>query len=279
MRAVGSAARISATRAASREMSMMTTSADGSRSNGTSGIEEPMRDRSMRAVVVAATITFSDAEPWFGQRELGPALAGLLRELVHESDRVGVVVARSGLDRAVGEHALHQVAPGVGSHDRESPVVVLADAAGRDVGVLRGKIGTELAAFASPLVALLERHLVVVAVVHPDLEHALDVHLLDVGLVQPVLGLEELLEDRVVEGLRTQEPDAQREAPGDLAGLSLLHHGRYRRLTRHADERDPLVVLVEVVVRERVRGIRVAASRRRHDVGARARDAWDRLPR
>src|SRR6267154_342706 len=119
MRAPGIAARISATRAASRARSTMTTSANGSTSNRTSGIEAPMRERSMRSVVVAATITFSDAEPWFGQRELGPALAGLLRELVHEGDRVGVVVARSGLNRAVGEHSLHQVAPGVGTHDRE----------------------------------------------------------------------------------------------------------------------------------------------------------------
>src|SRR5438552_13156518 len=170
MRALGIAARISATCPASREMSMMTTSADRSRPNRTAGIDDPMRDRSMMSLVVAATITYSDAEPWFGHCELRPALAGLLRELVHECDRVGVVVAGSDLDRAVGEHPLHEVAPGVGAHDRERPVVVLADSAGRDVGVLRGEIGTELAALASPLVALLERHLVVVAVVHPDLE-------------------------------------------------------------------------------------------------------------
>src|SRR5438094_1086110 len=179
MRAPGIAARISATCPASREMSMMTTSADRSRPNRTSGIDDPMRDRSMMSLVVAATITFSDAEPRFGQCELGPALAGLLRELVHECDRVRVVVAGSDLDRAVGEHPLHEVAPGVGAHDRERPVVVLADSAGRDVGVLGREVGTEQTAFTGPRVAFLERHFVVLPVVGPDLETALDVHLLD----------------------------------------------------------------------------------------------------
>ena len=84
---------------------------------------------------------------------------------------------------AVGEHAVHQLAAGVGAHDGERPVVELADAAGGDVGVLGREVGAHLAALARPRVALLERHLVVVAVVHPDLEHALDVHLLDVGFL------------------------------------------------------------------------------------------------
>ena len=169
--------------------------------------------------------------------------------------------------------------PGVGAHDRERPVVVLADAAGRDVGVLGREVGAHLAALARPLVALLQRHLVVVAVVHPDLEHALDVHLLDVGLLQAVLRLEQLLEDRVVERLRAQQADAQREPARDLARLALLHHRRDRRLARHADERDAFVFLLEVHVRERVRGVRVAAAGRRDDVVAGAGDAGDRLPR
>src|SRR5579859_1400699 len=114
MRAVGIAPRISATWAAPRPRSTMTTSAAPSRANRTSGIAEPMRDRSMRSVVVAATITWSNAEPGFRQREIRPALARLLRELVHQRDRIGVVVAGPYLDHAVGEHALHEVAPGVG---------------------------------------------------------------------------------------------------------------------------------------------------------------------
>ena len=119
----------------------------------------------------------------FGNGELGPALARSRRQLVHERDRVGVVVAGAGLDRTVGEHALHELTAGVRAHDRQRPVVVLADAAGGDVGVLGREVGAHLAALTRPLVALLQRHLVVRAVVHPDLEHALDVHLLDVGLL------------------------------------------------------------------------------------------------
>ena len=74
-----------------------------------------------------------------------------------------------------------------------------------------------------PRVAFLQRHLVVRAVLHPDLEHALDVHLLHVGLLQAVLRFEQLLEDGVVEGLRAQQADVEAEAPRDLAGLALLH--------------------------------------------------------
>src|SRR4051794_33086725 len=205
-----------ATLAASRPMSTSTTSAGASTEKRTPAIDALMRERSMRSVVVAATITASDAEARFGQRELGPPLTRLLRELVHQSDRVGIVVARSDLDDAVGEHAFHQVTPGVGADDRERPVVVLADAAGRDVGMFGREVGAKLAPLACPLVALLQRHLVIVAVVHPELEHTLDVHLLDVGLLQPVLRVEQLFEDRVVERLRTEEADAQCETSRDF---------------------------------------------------------------
>ena len=49
--------------------------------------------------------------------------------------------------------------------------------AGGDVGVLGREVGAHLAALTRPLVALLQVDLVVRAVLHPDLEHALDVHL------------------------------------------------------------------------------------------------------
>ena len=96
---------------------------------------------------------------------------------------------------------------------------------------------------------------------------------------QAVLRLEELLEDRVVERLRAEQPDRERELARDLARLALLHHRRDRRLARHAHERDALVFLREVHVGERVGGVRVAAAGRRDHVGTGARDAGDRLPR
>src|SRR6478752_2218672 len=154
-------------------------------------------------------------------RELGPALARPRRELVHQRDGVGVVVAGPGLDPALGEHAVHDLPPDVGADDRERPVVELADPTGRDVGVLGREVRAGLAALTRPRVALLERHLVVVAVLHPDLEDALDVHLLHLGLLEAVLRLEQLLEDGVVERLGAQEPDVEREPSRDLARLAL----------------------------------------------------------
>ena len=144
----------------------------------------------------------------------GQRLRDFAESLCIERDGAGVVVAGTGLDPAVADHAVHQVATDLGAHDGERPVVERADAAGGDVGVLGGEVGAHLAALARPRVALLERHLVVVAVVHPDLEDALDVHLLHLGLLQAVLGLEELLEDGVVERLGAQEPDVERRAAG-----------------------------------------------------------------
>ena len=46
------------------------------------------------------------------------------------------------------------------------------------------------------------------------------------ALAQAVLGLEQLLEDGVVEGLRAQQPDVEGDAPGRLAGLAGLHGRR-----------------------------------------------------
>jgi hypothetical protein len=75
-------------------------------------------------------------------------------------------------------------------------------------------------------VALLEVDLVVRAVLHPDLEDALDVHLGHVLLLEAVLGLEELGEDGVVEGLRAQQADVEQERLGHLAGLAVPHRRR-----------------------------------------------------
>src|SRR5205085_6967336 len=101
-------------------------------------------------------------------REARPALAALLRQLVHQRDRAGIFVTGTHDDRAVFDHATHDFATEVGAHDRERPVGELADAPGGDVGVLGGEIGTRAAAFARPRVALLEIDLVVAAVLHPD---------------------------------------------------------------------------------------------------------------
>ena len=102
------------------------------------------------------------------------------------------------------------------------------------------EVGAALAPFAGPAVRLLEGDLVVGAVVHPDLEDTLDVHFDDVGPGQAVLGLEELGEDGVVEGLRAQQSDGEGEPPGDLAGLSGRHDRGRGRLAAHAHQGDAL---------------------------------------
>src|SRR3546814_15331142 len=61
------------------------------------------------------------------------------------------------------------------------------------------------------------------AVAHPDLEDALDVHLGHVGLGQAVLRPEQLLEDRVVEGLGAQQADVEDDRLADLADLAAPH--------------------------------------------------------
>ena len=59
--------------------------------------------------------------------------------------------AGRAIDRAVGDHPVDDLLTELGAHDRERPVVVLADAAGGDVGVLGGEVGAVLAALAGPL--------------------------------------------------------------------------------------------------------------------------------
>ena len=109
------------------------------------------------------------------------------RELAQERHRVGVVVdRRAHLDRSRRLHGRDQLAALVGANHGERPVRERADAAGRDVGVLGGEVGTVLAALAGPLLRLFERDLVEGAVSCPDLEDALDVHLQDVVALQAV---------------------------------------------------------------------------------------------
>src|SRR3954471_298924 len=173
-------------------------------------------------------------------RRLRPALAADAGEVAEQGDGAGVVVARPPDQDAVLQHLDDDLPSDRRADDRQRPVVVGADAAGGDVGVLGREVGTQLAALTRPGVALLEVDLVVVAVLHPDLEDALDVHLHHVFLLQAVLGLEELLEDGVIERLGAQQTDVQGEATGDLARLADRQRGRDGRLARHADQRQLL---------------------------------------
>ena len=59
-------------------------------------------------------------------------------------------------------------------------------------------------------------------------------------LLQAVLGLEQLLEDGVVERLGAQQADVEDEAAGRLARLAHRHHRRHRRLAAHAHEGELL---------------------------------------
>ena len=198
---------------------------------------------------------------------------------MHQRDGAGVVVAGPHLDHAVALHRGHQLAADIGAHDRERPVVERADAAGGDVGVLGREVGAHLAALARPRVAFLQRYLVVRAVLHPDLEHALDVHLLHVGLLQAVLRFEQLLEDRVVERLRAQQADVEEKRRATLPALRCFIAGGDDDWHDMPDQRDALFGLLEILVRHRVRRVRVAAAGRRDHLFTRARDAGDRLPR
>src|SRR5438270_2454798 len=165
-----------------------------------------------------------------------PPLAADAGQLAQEGDGAGVVVARTPDERAVLQHLDDDLPADRRAHDRQRPVVVGTDAARRDVGMLGGEVGAEFAALTRPGVALLERHLVVVAVLHPDLEDALDVHLHHLLLLEAVLGLEELGEDRVVERLGAEEPDVEGEALRWLARLAAEHHRWHRGLAAHPDE-------------------------------------------
>src|SRR5688572_2691971 len=111
--------------------------------NSTSDSADARRDRSMRSAT-SATIRIRGRSDLAGgdgnqaggvDRGLRPALPRLLRQLVHQLDRAGVVVAGTDFDPAVVLHPVHELAPDVGANDRERPVVERADATGGDVGV------------------------------------------------------------------------------------------------------------------------------------------------
>src|ERR1700722_3601520 len=112
------------------------------------------------------------AEARAGDGGLPPAAAADDRQLAHQRDGARVVVAGAGLDGAVGQHPVDDVATGVRADDGERPVVEGPDPSGRDIGVLGREVGARLAPLARPGVALLQRDLVVRAVLHPDLEDA-----------------------------------------------------------------------------------------------------------
>ena len=137
-------------------------------------------------------------------------------------------MGRARDDGAVLDHSIHHFFAEFGAHHAQGPVVVLADSAGGNVGVLCGEVGAHLASFAGPLMAFLQVDFVERAVTHPDLECALDIHLHHVFLAQAVLGQEEFLEDGIVERLGTEQTNVEQEGLADLSGLALPHDRQYR---------------------------------------------------
>ena len=150
-------------------------------------------------------------------------------------------MSRAGLDRSIGDHALDHLNSEIGAHNRQRPVIVFADTAGGNICVLRREVRAVVAALASPAVAFLEIDLVIGAVLHPDLEGAFDVHLHHVLLLEAVFGLEELAEDRVVEGFRAEKTNVELEGFRHFAGLPVPHCRRRRCLATHSHEGETLV--------------------------------------
>ena len=97
--------------------------------------------------------------------------------------------------------------------------------------------------------------------------------------LEAVLGLEELGEDGVVEGLRAQQADRKRQPPGHLARLARLHDRRDRGLAAHPDQGDALGSGRDGLrVGEGVGRVRVARARRGQDLGPVPGHGRDRLP-
>ena len=127
--------------------------------------------------------------------------------------------------------------------------------------MLGRKVRAALAALASPGVAFLQIDLVIRAILHPDLEGALDVHLDHVLLLQAVLGLEELFEDGVVKSLGAEQTDVEQEGLGHLAGFAVPHDWRRGGLAAHADQCEAFVALLfGIAQRKRVGAVCVART-------------------
>ncbi len=117
------------------------------------------------------------------------------------------------------------------------------------------------------------------AVAHPDLKDALDVHLHDVRPSQTVLGLEQLVEDGVVEGLRAEQADREGQSPPDLAGLAGSHDARDGGLAAHADQGQAFgAVLHRFDIGQGVGRVGVARSGRGQDLLSGSGQAGNGLP-
>ena len=144
--------------------------------------------------------------------------------------------------------------------------------------MLGGKIGAHVAAFSRPSVAFFETDFVVVAVVHPHLQHAFHIHLLHLLLAQPVFHPEKLVKQRIVKALGAQKPDVELDGPPDFADLAAPHHGRDGSLAAHPHQSEALQPpLRSLGESQRVRRIGVAAARSRKHflfVGRHRRDGF-----
>ena len=97
---------------------------------------------------------------------------------------------------------------------------------------------------------------------------------------QAVLGQEQLVEDRVVEGLGAQQADVEQDRLADLADLAAPHDRRHRRLARHAHQRQAAVAALEGLGQgQRVGRVRVAAACGVEDLLLAGGDAGLGLPR
>ena len=109
---------------------------------------------------------------------LRPSSARLLTQLVHQIDSRGIIITGSANQITTLKHFHDDFPTYWRSHDRQCPIAVLTDAAGRDICVLRGEIRAVNTSLPCPSVTFLEVDFVVAAVVRPDLENTFDVRFL-----------------------------------------------------------------------------------------------------
>ena len=86
-----------------------------------------------------------------GVGALRPAAAADDRQQAQQLHRLLVLLRGPGDDHTVGDHPADDLFAELGADDGQRPVVVLADAAGGDVGVLGGEVGAALAALPGPV--------------------------------------------------------------------------------------------------------------------------------